>query len=391
MRNFVANIIGTDIINIQKNIMLVRQRYDLDRTVRLVINCVIFVGIIWLVNILKGVLLPFLVGCLIAYLFEPFVQFNRQLLNLKGRVIASLVTLFEMTFFFIALCYLVVPMVIRESTQMASLLKNYATSDFHIPFLPEEIHEFLRNNVNFELLAQKLSHEEWMKMLEEGFSASWSVISSSIALVMSLFSWVIVLLYVVFIMIDYEKLARGFRRMVMPKYRRIVFKIGRDVKNSMNHYFRGQALVAFIVGILFSIGFLIIGLPMAIVLGMFIGLLNMVPYLQLISLVPATLICIVVSVSGGTPFWTLFWEMIAVYCIVQAIQDLILTPKIIGKAMSLNPALIFLSLSIWGTLLGFIGLIIAIPLTTLLLAYYDEYFIRPHEHRQRVREHGNPS
>ena len=144
---------------------------------------------------------------------------------------------------------------------------------------------------------------------------------------MSLFSWVIVLLYVVFIMIDYEKLARGFRRMVMPKYRRIVFKIGRDVKNSMNHYFRGQALVAFIVGILFSIGFLIIGLPMAIVLGMFIGLLNMVPYLQLISLVPATLICIVVSVSGGTPFWTLFWEMIAVYCIVQAIQDLILTPR----------------------------------------------------------------
>ena len=149
MRNFVANIIGTDIINIQKNIMLVRQRYDLDRTVRLVINCVIFVGIIWLVNILKGVLLPFLVGCLIAYLFEPFVQFNRQLLNLKGRVIASLVTLFEMTFFFIALCYLVVPMVIRESTQMASLLKNYATSDFHIPFLPEEIHEFLRNNSKF--------------------------------------------------------------------------------------------------------------------------------------------------------------------------------------------------------------------------------------------------
>lgn len=368
--------------------MLVRQRYDLDRTVRLVINCVIFVGVIWLVSILKGVLLPFLVGCLIAYLFEPFVQFNRQLLNLKGRVIATLVTLFEMTFFFIALCYLIVPMIIRESSQMAALLKTYASSELHIPFIPEELHEFLRNNVNFELLARKLSHEEWMKMLEEGFSASWSVITGSIALVMSLFSWVIVFLYVVFIMIDYEKLARGFRRMVMPKYRRIVFKIGRDVKNSMNHYFRGQALVAFIVGVLFSIGFLIIGLPMAIILGMFIGLLNMVPYLQLISLVPATLICIVVSVSGQASFWTLFWEMIAVYCVVQLIQDLILTPRIIGKAMSMNPALIFLSLSIWGTLLGLIGLIIAIPLTTLVLAYYDEYFIRPHEQRQRIKERG---
>ncbi len=66
----------------------------------------------------------------------------------------------------------------------------------------------------------------------------------------------------------------------------------------------------------------------------------------------------------------------AIYIIVQAIQDLILTPRIIGKAMSMNPAIIFLSLSIWGTLLGLIGLIIAIPLTTLLLAYYDEYVIR---------------
>lgn len=365
--------------------MLVRQRYDLDRTVRLVINCVIFVGVIWLVNILKGVLLPFCVGCLIAYLFEPFVRFNRQLLNLKGRVIATFVTLFEMTFFFVAACYFVVPMIIHESAQMAALLKNYTRTDFSIPFLPNELHEFLRNNVDFELIARKLSHEEWMKMLEEGVSASWQVISSSIGLIMSLFSWVIVFLYVVFIMIDYDKISRGFRRMVMPKYRRIVFKIGRDVKHSMNQYFRGQALVALCVGILFSIGFLIIGLPMAIVLGMFIGLLNMVPYLQLISLIPATLICIVVSVGGQASFWTLFWEMIAVYCIVQLIQDFVLTPKIIGKAMSLNPALIFLSLSIWGTLLGFIGLIIAIPLTTLLLAYYDEYFILPNEKRKRAR------
>ncbi|MBD5353928.1 MAG: AI-2E family transporter [Bacteroides sp.] len=371
--------------------MLVRQRYDLDRTVRLVINCVLFIGIVWLVSILKGVLLPFCIGCLIAYLLEPFVQFNRQLLNLKGRVIATIVTLFEMTFFFVVLCYFIVPMIIRESTQMAILLKNYTRNDFTIPFIPIELHDFLRRYVDFEFIANKLSHDEWMKMLEEGLAASWQVITGSISLVMSLFSWVIVLLYVVFIMIDYEKIARGFQRMVMPKYRRIVFKIGRDVKRSMNQYFRGQALVAFIVGILFSIGFLIIGLPMAVVLGMFIGLLNMVPYLQLISLIPATLICIVVSVNGDASFWTLFWEMIAVYCIVQILQDLVLTPRIIGKAMSMNPAIIFLSLSVWGTLLGVIGLIIAIPLTTLLLAYYDEYFIIPNEKQRKSRRHHHPS
>ncbi|MDE5631387.1 MAG: AI-2E family transporter, partial [Muribaculaceae bacterium] len=72
-----------------------------------------------------------------------------------------------------------------------------------------------------------------------------------------------------------------------------------------------------------------------------------------------------------------------VYIIVQCIQDLVLTPKIMGKAMGLNPAIILFSLSVWGTLLGFIGLIIALPLTTLILAYYDLYITN--------REDGDPS
>ena len=112
---------------------------------------------------------------------------------------------------------------------------------------------------------------------------------------------------------------------------------------------------------------------MAIVLGLFIGLLNMVPYLQLISLIPSTLLCLVCSVDSDVDFWSIWWATMAVYIIVQCIQDLFLTPKIMGKAMGLNPAIILLSLSVWGTLLGFIGLIIALPLTTLLLAYYDQY------------------
>jgi predicted PurR-regulated permease PerM len=177
-------------------------------------------------------------------------------------------------------------------------------------------------------------------------------------------------------MLDYERLLIGFKRMVPPKYRQKTFAVARDVKSSMNHYFRGQALVAFCVGILFCIGFLIIKLPLAIVLGLFIGLLNMVPYLQLISLVPTTLLCLVCSVSGDANFWVIWGETMAVYIIVQCIQDFILTPRIMGKVMGLNPAIILLSLSIWGSLLGFTGMIIALPLTTLLLSYYERYISR---------------
>ncbi len=365
--------------------MYSRKPFTFDRVVRLIITCLVIAGILMLINLLKGVLLPFCVACLIAYIFEPFVQFNRRLLHLRGRVIAIFVTLFEATFIFGILCYILVPMIVSEMQHMSHLLKAYSETELDIPFMPGEIHELVKKYIDLEYLSKIMRSEDRMKLIESVLSSTWAIVTSGISMIIGIFSWFIVFLYVIFIMLDYERLASSFRRMVPPSYRKTVFKIGNDIQRSMNHYFRGQALVAFCVGVLFCIGFLIIDMPLAIVLGLFIGLLNMVPYLQLISLVPVTLLCVVCSVDSGVDFWVIFWECMAVYCIVQAIQDLFLTPKIMGKAMGLNPAIILLSLSIWGSLLGFLGLIIALPLTTLLLAYYDEYIT----FLQRRRHHND--
>lgn len=363
--------------------MYVRRPYTFDRVVRLVITCICVVFAMWLINILKGVLLPFCVACLVAYIFEPFVQFNRRLLNLRGRVIAIFVTLFEATFLFGVLCYLLIPMIMSEMQHMAHLLKVYSQTELETPFMPNEIHSFIKKYIDFEYLSRIMQKEDQMKIIQNVISSTWNIVTSGISVIVGILSWFIVFLYVIFIMLDYERLAKMVRHMVPPSSRKTVFRIGNDIQRSMNHYFRGQALVAFCVGVLFSIGFLIIDLPLAIVLGLFIGLLNMVPYLQLISIVPTTLLCLVCSVDSGVNFWVIFWQCMAVYCIVQCIQDLFLTPKIMGKAMGLNPAIILLSLSIWGTLLGFLGLIIALPLTTLLLAYYDRYITLASLRQQR--------
>lgn len=357
--------------------MNTRKPYTLDRVVRMVITIVIILIAIWFINILKDVLLPFLVACLIAYMFEPFVQFNRRLLNLRGRLTAIFVTLFEATFFFGLLCYFLVPAVISEINQMADVLSAYASSKLaDSDTVLGQIHEYIRRKIDFQGLSEVLKSQQAMEMIEESLSTAWSLITGSISVLIGIFNWLMVILYVVFIMIDYERLGRGFRMMLPPKLRKPAMRIGRDIKESMNQYFRGQALIAFIVGILFSIGFYIIGLPLAIVLGLFIGVLNLVPYLQLISFIPTTLLCMVYAIGGGHEFWPIFLQSIAVYCIVQVIQDLILTPRIMGKAMGLNPAIILLSLSVWGTLLGLVGMIIALPLTTLLLSYFNLYITR---------------
>jgi len=346
-----------------------RRPYTFDRVVRLLISLLTLIGSVWLLNVLSDVLLPFLVAWLIAYMLEPFVQYNRRLLGLRGRTLAVFITLFECLLILTSLGIFFIPSIVNEIHHVAELVNRYASGSDPIPFIPAEFHEYLRNAIDFRSISQELTRQDFSSILE----ALSGMLSSGIDMLFSIFNWFIVLLYIVFIMLDYEKLLQGMRRMVPPKYRTMTFNILDDVKNSMNHYFRGQALVAFIVGICFSIGFLIIGLPLAVILGLFIGLLNMVPYLQLISIIPTTLLCLIYTANSSIGFWEVWWSCMAVYIIVQCLQDLFLTPKIMGKAMGLNPAIILLSLSVWGTLLGFVGLIVALPLTTLLLAYYDRY------------------
>ena len=127
------------------------------------------------------------------------------------------------------------------------------------------------------------------------------------------------------------------------------------------------------MGVLFAIGFTIIGFPMAIGMGILIGILNLVPYLHTFALIPAALLALLKAADTGQNFWLVFLSAIIVFIVVQLICDTIVTPKIMGKAMGLNPAILLLSLSVWGVLLGFIGLIVALPLTTLIIAYWQRY------------------
>ncbi|MDE6653366.1 MAG: AI-2E family transporter [Muribaculaceae bacterium] len=362
-----------------------RRPFTFDRVVRIIISTIAILGALWLIDRLSSVLLPFLVAWLIAYLLEPFVQRNRHFLKTEGRLVAVVLTLVEVLLLIIVLCIAFLPAIFDEMHQVAALIREYAVANDKIKLVPPAVHEFLLKHLDFKQISDILTRQN----IESLVDFLGSFLTGGVNFLMSLFDVFLVILYVMFIMLDYEKLLAGFRKMVPPRYRDIVFALFDNVKDSMNHYFRGQALIAFLVGILFSIGFLIIGLPLAVILGMFIGALNMVPYLQLISLPITSILCLVYSVQDSIDFWPLWWEAMAVYCVVQVIQDMFLTPKIMGKAMGMNPAIILFSLSVWGSLLGIIGMIIALPLTTLLISYYNHLIINRNDGesmRERLSE-----
>ncbi|MCH5218141.1 MAG: AI-2E family transporter [Muribaculaceae bacterium] len=360
-----------------------REPYTFDRVVRIFFSFCGLLIAVYLLFVLRGVLLPFMVAMLLAYMMEPVVLWNRRWTRCRRRFIPVMLTLLEVIVVLGVFGAIFVPYLIQETTQLADAIQQYATTQVDIPYISREVHRFIQENINFEEVTKYLSQEQWGDIARTLLSSSWTVLSSSVGFVWELVSWLIVLLYLIFIMVDYERLMLSFRQLVPYSHRKRVFRIFDDIKVAMNRYFRGQFLIASLVGVLFSIGFVIIGLPMGVAFGLFIGMLNMVPYLQLVSLPICAFLCLVGTVSGGMDFWPLLWESLAVYVIVQLIQDLLLTPKIMGKAMGLNPAIILLSLSVWGCLLGFLGLIIALPLTTLVLSYYDLYVVQRIQDKNR--------
>ncbi|MDO4190893.1 MAG: AI-2E family transporter [Bacteroidales bacterium] len=364
--------------------------FTFDRVVRLVISTIIFVVLILLVRRLSAVLLPFVVGWVMAYLLNPVVGFVQHKMRIKYRTPSIIIALVFVIAIGVGIVELLVPAVKAEATDMGMLTTNFVeTFGTKTSVLSSAVYDWIVGLVSSVDWEQWLSQKENQEVIKDLLPHFWGVISSTMQIVISIFAMAIIFLYMIFILIDFENLSTGFISFLPEKYRRFVSRLLKDVSSCTNHYFRGQALVAMIVGILFAIGFKVIGLPMGITIGLIIGVLNLVPYMQILGLVPVLLLVCLQAASPESNYWlqmfgvTDFWQgfgimllmAFVVFIIVQTTQDLVLVPKIMGKAMGLNPAVILLSLSIWGSLLGIIGMIIALPLTTLLISYYKRYVL----------------
>lgn len=354
--------------------MNTQKPYTFDRVVRILITLSILIGIGLLINRLSAVLLPFFIAWLIAYLLYPLVCFFQYKLKFKYRILCILCALITVIVTLgVAAFLLQAPM--RGEMQRLSIACQEFLNQSNALQLPEAWLNAIQDIVAKINVKELLTADTIEKVSSKLLPGAWNLISSSFSFIWGLTASVFVLLYLVFILLDYEKLSDGFVEIIPVKYRRFALELSEDLKNGMNAYFRGQGLVALCVGILFAIGFRLIGLPMGIAFGLFVGVLNLVPYLQAASIPLAALLGLIKMAEGEQSFWVIALLITIVYVVVQSTQDFFLVPKIMGNTTGLKPAIILLSLSIFGSLFGLIGMIIALPLTTLIISYYKRFVI----------------
>ncbi len=353
-----------------------RQEITFDRFIRTVAWIAGIVGAFFLLQKLSGVLLPFFIAWLIAYLIYPIVKFFQFKLRLRNRMVAIIATLLCITLLLGVAAYFLVPPIVIEFIKLKELIVLYLMGGAETGSrVPNSITEFVQQNIDLQAVMNILSQENFTQIIKTALPKLWELLSESVSILFNLFTLFIIILYVIFILLDYEFLASAWIRFLPEKYRLLTVGVVHDIQFGMNRYFRGQALIATLVGIMFSIGFMIIDFPLAIGFGLFLGALNMVPYLQLVGFIPTILLGLLKAANTGQNFWIIMGLAMIVFIVVQIIQDAILTPRIMGKITGLNPAIILLSHSVWGSLLGILGMIIALPTTTLILSYYQRFII----------------
>lgn len=349
-----------------------------DKFVRWAGIIILILGILYVTNYLSSVLLPFFIAWFFAYLLYPVVMFIENKMHVRIRALSIIIAMLTMIAVIGGVIWLIIPPMIDQFDKLGDVLTKWLHQTTHTNNLTALIKEWMQNNQ--DQIERFLRSKDFSDTMKSTMPKLFAVVGQTANVLLSIIASMITLLYMFFILLDYETLTANWVRIFPKKNRPFWQALMNDVKRELNNYIRGQGMVALCMGIMFCIGFTIIGFPMAIGLGILIGILDLVPYLHTFALIPTAFLAMLKAAYTGQSFWLVFGLAFLVFCVVQVITDMVVTPKIMGKAMGLNPAILLLSLSVWGALLGFLGLIVALPLTTLLIAYWQRYVTREKPH-----------
>ena len=363
-----------------------RREFTFDRIARMLVLSVLILLIYVAVQAIWSVILPFLLAGIFAYVMMPLVRFFQYTLRLRSRGLSVILTLLLLGAVVYLAVIFIIPSINAEIEKTLQVIAGYSSGqDILTMILPRNIRNYLNGGLRWGNFPQQLSFEKVLENVKLLLDQVGGIINSTL----SIFSWGLVFLigfvYFVFILLDFENLGRGFISLFPKTLRPTIRTISMDLDRYMNNYFRGQALVAMSVGILLSIGFNIIGLPLATAMGIFIGILNFIPYMQALGIIPLGLASLLMAAQTGENAFVCMLLAYGVLMIVQIIQDMIIVPRIMGQTMGMRPSLILLVLSIWGYLLGFFGMLIALPITMFIYSLYMRYVLQDEEYIEQMR------
>lgn len=359
-----------------------------NRWVKLAVAAAVAVPVLYLLGALvyrlRGVLIPFSLAIVGAYILNPMVEWMQKKLRWsRTAVVVTLISaLSVLAVGLLALgIYYTVATIQKVAASAQQAIQSHASGDS--PDLWARITDIVQR-----LPGQLQGYvQEAVEALPEHIKAHFAEISASLLKVLAAIAWgvvrfalasfnfVVFFVVMAYLLLDLPAMERGVKRLLPARYKDDIVRVWRAIDRDLCGFFRGQVLVALGLSAIYTVGLFLCGIRFWLLIGVVAGMANIVPYLGIaIGLVPALLLALIPYTGLATPI-----GVVAVFVIGQTVEGFYLTPKIVGTNVGMNPVVIIMSILIFGELFGFLGMIFAVPLASVcrvLLGEAVRYYLR---------------
>jgi predicted PurR-regulated permease PerM len=330
---------------------------------QLLIVAASFLAFVSIVFAFIDILTPFILGFAFAYLLEPVVVYLTEKRKFNKNIAIIVVLLIFFTAFFLLFYYLIPVFLTQVSGLLTKLnVQYYLAKITGINYIAEMLKDRFpsfapdieRSLSDISTFFFRFSNQIFTNIVNSG---RFLLNLATILLITPILTF--------YFAIDMQKIKDCLKNLIPKNHKQEILNLIADLNSTLSKYLKGQLTVSIILGMYYSVALLALGIDYAIVLGIFSGISLFIPYLGI------AFSFILTSILGFVEFKTLeiLLYLLAVYACGHIIEGVFITPKLIGKSLNLHPLWIILGLFLGGSLLGFFGILLAIPLTAMVAVF----------------------
>ena len=349
---------------------------------------------------LYGILLPFILGMLLAFSAQPIITRIQKIVKSKG--LATSIFLAVNTVLIILFFVFFTNYINRDFKRLNQSFVFLTTKNQkNLNQTTQKVKEYINNLYDIDQVEVLLKHksdsiinkiknidysELDTESIKTGFEKATAIFRSKKINTEQLkpkFSFLFILCstvgYFILILYQLDYFTRIRKNYFGGKVKSIFHTIIDDFNQSFVKYFKLKTKIILLLSLIYISTFIILDMPGTILISLLIILLSYISYLQYLALIPLSISCMVLSVENSQSFLFYFSIVIAVFIMASVIEEWLLKPRIMKDNTGINPVIIALALSIWTYLLGMPGGLIAIPMTGLMIIIFKQYFLKPYQ------------
>jgi predicted PurR-regulated permease PerM len=340
----------------------------ISRSKRRWIQAGIIAGLLLLIiafYLLRSVLWPFVFAFFIAYILNPWINFLEK--RRLPRTLAILIVLVAFVLSVTIAAWIIIPSASREFAEFARKVPQYVEGVRARvePWFQDIMQRYPELGPQFEQYYNTSLKQKLPALFAPIFNFFATMFSGFLNFILVLLNLALVPVLAFYLMKDFGDILNRGLELIPPRSREIVVNRLREVDGALSQYLRGQLSVSMFLALIYIVGLLILRVPLAIPIGLFSGLANMVPYLGFVLGISASMFF---SFVDNQEWQRLIW-IVGVYAFAQLLEGTVIGPLFVGKSTGLHPVVIMLALVIGGTLFGFMGMLLAVPFMAVALVF----------------------